>query len=247
MARVPDDLRDGYLTALRLRAFVTIVAIGTLAFLGTTGCALLPRHAARFRMAIALNVMGKVINESSIIQVAFRFNKSPFGTPDFQSLICGRAIIFDLGARGHLVATLQPDYTIRGTSVGVEEIALRAFSTLSKRPYHGYAPESARREMSKFRGRVELPSNLLPQFVWLPQPDNVASAVNVEPDAFGTTIGSDVSLRSVSLETTSLPTNGRIEPAPVWLDQMRHGLQPDRHGPVFRLSPFNLERRDCRD
>jgi hypothetical protein len=128
-----------------------------------------PSYANRFRLTIAVNIDGQTYTGSSVIEVRWQDQKILPASVPYAPSIRGQAVFIDLGQRGAVVAALNTGERSAGdNSVGVEELAQRAFST---RTHDIEVPD-----LPGLTGRRDLAPDNMPRLIWFNNVDDERSA-----------------------------------------------------------------------
>ena len=176
----------------------------------------------RYRLTVEIEVDGEVKSASSIIEVTFYGGgKSSSNNPyAWYSYYKGVAPVIDLGAHGMLIAAM---------SVNVEEEWRRkqrlhltckdGTTAVDMAGVFGLPPP----QLSQLReGKREAPDNYIPTFIWFPHGAPYRDAQQICPEEFASVIGSDIALRSVTMEAApNAPVLKRLEIQAPWLEEMR--------------------------
>jgi hypothetical protein len=208
-------------------ALVGLVALGYFLLL-----LLFPTYSHRYRLGIDVDVAGETRSGSSVIEVRWHlFPESLrclFGCNIGYSRVYGQAVLIDMGPQGALLATLWPaNTTSSGQAVPADFLALRAFGS-QPLPSTGYSlspetPDSIREmfRMSNARGKAILSANNMPQFIWLKDANDPASAKPILAKDFPSVFDGNVRLRAASIEITTDPIATGLEQKLPWLKAMR--------------------------
>jgi hypothetical protein len=174
-----------------------------------------PTVTYRYRLTINVEVDGKVHSGSSVIGVAYSFNKK--GLPPswgmYNEYVSGQAVLIDIGEHGALVATLWgPTYAsglkYNNCAVDAGELVGRAHEpSATRRPCENGYPVSVENEIaiSQMQGPVDLTSDNMPTFIWFADKDHPESASILKPSEFSAVIGDAARLVFARVEITSDP------------------------------------------
>ena len=211
---------------------------------------LFPTYTHRYRLTVEVEMDGKVVSGSGVIEVANQylppFLLSPF---DHSTSIKGRAPLIDLGRHGVLLAVLRPHSfhdNLNPRPVSARYLAVAAFYGAKALPHgDGWMTPTgpAWREISKAKGTRELSPEAYPGFVWLSDPTSRGSAVPVLDRDMATTIHPSARIRSVVLEITSDRFSDEIFQKLPWLsaalvDAQQRGI--GEHPQIFDINAGNL-------
>ena len=186
---------------------------------------LFPSYSHRYKTTVEIEVDGKIYRGSGITDVTFHMNgpMAPLAQNTlYYDITSGRAAVVDLKEHGVVLALIKPGAVALMTWYQpppeyAKYIALKAYYGEIRRS----TVQDQFRTISGERGpRIAEPDNY-PAFVWLSDPKDQKSAVPLQPNDMGRTIGTLVQLRSVTIEITGeSPSNDVFEKLP-WLAAAR--------------------------
>ena len=202
-----------------------------------------PTYTHRFRLTFQVEVDGKLKEGSGVITVYDQDNKwVPLTQKRWKRTSSGPSPWMDLGKRGMLLAAMRPyraSYEPRPHSVA--NLSFVAFFG----GYHGSIGINSQtvQDIHKQTGKRRLKDDQLPEFIWLPNPQDPTSASIVQPEKFSEEIGNDVRFAGAYVEiTTERPDNSLYEKLP-WLASIKkeqalswHTITPEE----FKLGAHNL-------
>lgn len=201
-----------------------LLALLTIAITSVAGACSSQLYAIRYKLTVEIDDDGKLLTQSSIIEVNAWKNSVDIGGPGAHggSAIHGVAPIFDLGRNGWLVLPLRasmssdkwlpldarkcPEYFWTFQPIQLPETVYK----LDKEP------STQIRDLQK----VQLTALQRPAFYWFPGPtwDSGREICGNElPDV----ISPSISVRSITIEPTNEPLRRRVDPAPPWLEDAR--------------------------
>jgi hypothetical protein len=199
-----------------LAILIALVTAGYLSFL-----LLFPIYTHRYRLSIDIDVAGVTHAGSSVIEVRWQVWPEAlaclFGCTFGDSRVYGQAVLVNLGTQGVILAALWPANTTQpGQAVPANFLAIRAFGS-------DPLPATGRDifKMSTARGTATLRANNLPQFIWLKDATDPATAKPLLAADFPTELGGNVRLQRASIEITTDPITTGLEAKLPWLTAMR--------------------------
>ncbi|MGX1199343.1 hypothetical protein [Parvibaculum sp. MBR-TMA-1.3b-4.2] len=200
---------------------IAAVSLGLFLLVGIVGIEVwyrmnYPAYSFRYRLTVNVEADGKVHTGTGIIRITWA--KQVRVLPDvfvYSLRAHGQAVVVDLGERGLLLVP-------KGGKVS--KIPFLAFKdTLPAWRRVPRTPEEMRAFLKK-RGTVEVSEDLLPLFIWLPDPSDPDSGRYALPSELSTAIGPDVHLRSATVEISDrildTPVSTGIEKRLPWLVEM---------------------------
>jgi hypothetical protein len=203
-------------------ALVAVFVVGSIAWLYIAEY--LDTYWFRYRMTVEIEADGKVHTGSSVIEVAYTYNRFG-GLRKWYTRVRGVAPIVEIGRYGTIVAALSMDYAdygrqdlAAGYKSGEREIPLPADSI----PFGAFGVNEPKQLNAKL-GKVNL-TKYNPSFIWIPASGNWQDARQLYPMDFGATISRSVRLRDVTVEPTTgggAPVRVKIENVPRWLVELR--------------------------
>lgn len=183
---------------------ITVVVVGAVAWLALMIA--YPDYVYRYRLTVELEDDGKILTGSNVIEV--HNQKQPrFGAvPPVLPRAIGDAIYFDLGSKGHLIATLAfgPKGTIPD---GLEVLVPKVF---------GLALQD--RDLKRLlHGRRELAGEDIPTLVTFSDLNDPMTARIVRPEELPQVFGEEVRFIRAYVEMTTDPVSRAIEAKLRWL------------------------------
>jgi hypothetical protein len=208
---------SGYLRSCQrgVRVAAAVLALGAVAALGGCGG---EEHVIRYRITIDVDVNGETKSGSSVIQVLFYGGGGGAGRPSkYYTRTSGVAPVIDLGRRGWLVATMRAvDNERRQKASGIQCKQHDAEQWLDV-----FQLDAA--ELVKLRaGKRDLLAKRQPTFAWFPHNQDYLTGVQLCPEEFSRIIGTDVNLRSATIEIVpDAELKTKLDIDAQWLDSIR--------------------------
>lgn len=190
-------------------------------------------HTFRYRLNFAVDIDGETKSASSIIQAWYeRFGSQNAAGATGTAWYRGVAPIIDLGKHGYLIAALSASciYPYKqavekglypfNRSEEYGKVCKRAVEAteLPKAFGLGYGSELERLR----EGKRDLADDNYPAFIWIAKGASWRQTKRICPEEFASVIGTDVKLRSISIEAApKAPLVNKLELNAPWLDEMR--------------------------
>jgi hypothetical protein len=213
------------LLVLFVVAAFTVYEIFGVQSLGTT----------RHRMTFEIGANGEVKSASSIIELEYFWASSTTGNSTIARRRRGVAAVVDLGPTGMLVAALAPDFSewrrrrdqfglSCGEPAGTREMFDAAFGLDYRSAWNISLQKEFVAKVQKLpEGKRKLGDDHLPAFIWFPNGGSYRQAQQLCPEEFSRVIGTDVKLRTVTIEIApNAPVLTRLDLQAPWLDEMRN-------------------------
>jgi hypothetical protein len=166
------------------------------------------RETYRYDLGFEVDDGGIVRIASSSIRVKWR-DQIKFGnTPRRHAEVHGSSPVMDLGDRGLIVMLLRPTADAFGRG-HAEVVNLKA------------RPSSLKDQLST--GVRDLPAALNFQFIWVRDPDDIASIRDIEPDEFSSVLGADCRFGAIAVRPFSGPIIPKLQTRGRWVTDIRDG------------------------
>lgn len=192
-----------------------------------TGCGGSLSETIRYRLTINVEVDGKLVSGSGVIQVKQSDTRGLFGSMGgFGNEVSGKAVVVDLGPHGTLFALLRGPKAGYGDLGGPAWMLLHAFADLLKSETD---PLPRVRLLREQRPRRVLKVDEIPMLVEFRDLDDPKSVEQIDPRNLAATFGSGVVLRDAVIEVTEDPLTTGIEVKLPWLTTMRTQLDGDKY------------------
>lgn len=201
-----------------------------------------PTYHYRYRMTVEIEANGQVHTGTGVIGVSAVNQTALEGLlASFDMNYWGQAPVVDLGKDGVIVAILRPTGfppSYQPPPAYPDNIAMSAYYGLEWGVPHSDVARNFR-NLHNQTGQRTLEPSRYPCFVWLPNPENPATARPVMPTVFSKVIAPSVRLRSVKVEITTDRNNNEIFKKLPWLSEMR---EEERKKPVrVPREPYELK------
>ncbi|MCS3725869.1 hypothetical protein [Bradyrhizobium betae] len=207
------------LLAKRLAALCVLVS-------ALTGCGSLS-ETIRYRLTINVEVDGKLVSGSGVVQVKQSDTRGLFGSMGgFGNEVSGEAVVVDLGLHGTLFALLHGPKAGYGDLGGPAWMLFHAFADLIKSETDPLPQVRLLREQHAHR---VLKVDEVPMLVRFRDLDDPKSVEQIDPRNLAATFGSGVSLRDVAIEVTQDPLTAGIQAKLPWLKAMKTHLDGDQY------------------
>ena len=190
-----------------------------------TGCGSLS-ETIRYRLTVNVNVDGRLVSGSGVIQVKQSDMRPIFGSMGGAGAeVSGEAVVVDLGAHGVFFALLHGPKPGFGDLGGPAWMLFHAFDDLLK----GEIDSLPKVQLLKERrpSRV-LHIDYIPMLVRFRDLNDPTSIEQIDPRNLAGTFGSGVSLRDVVIERTEEPVTSGVEAKLPWLKTMKTHLDGER-------------------
>lgn len=206
----------------RVRWLTGLLILGSL----LTGCGSLS-ETIRYRLTINVEVDGKLVSGSGVIQVKQADTRGLFGSMGgFGNEVSGEAIVVDLGPHGVLFALLHGPKAGYGDLGGPAWMLFHAFADLLKIETD---PLPQMRLLREHHPRRVLEVDEIPMLVKFRDLDDPKSVEQIEPGNLAATFGSGIALRDAVIEVTEAPLTTGIEVKLPWLKTMKTHLDGDQY------------------
>ena len=206
------------LLAKRLAALCILVS-------ALTGCGSLS-ETVRYRLTINVDVDGRLVSGSGVIQVKQSDMRPIFGSMGGAgSEISGEAVMVDLGSHGTLFALLHGPKAGSGDLGGPAWMLFHVFADLLKGEID---PLPKVRLLRERRPRRVLLLDYIPMLVRFRELDDPKSVEQVDPRNLAAAFGSGVELRDAVIEVTADPVTVGVEAKLPWLKTMKTQIDGDR-------------------
>lgn len=197
-----------------MKLLTTILA--AVAILAITKWALFPTYTHRYKVTLEVEVDGKLVHDSNVVEVAWRSNgplTTLFQGKQFEVSIWGQASMLDLGPHGLLFGTLGSGVETTYPSPSASLLAMRAFTGIDKRipdysriiatsGSYGSVTSEILEAVAEQKISVNLIPHNVPPLVWLRDGSDFASAIPIPPTELSQSIAPGVHLRSATLQLT---------------------------------------------
>ncbi|WP_041535908.1 hypothetical protein [Parvibaculum lavamentivorans] len=204
-----------------MRAFgkaILYVAIAILVVVATYRL-FYPKYFFNYRMTVEVEVDGEVRQASNVFGVYWEKTPTFLSVGTHQRRAFGQALLVDLEEHGCILIPVNTNTNVPGESTSV--IPFLVFLADEPPAYRGPPHTADRvRKTMRSRGRVKLREDILPQFIWLPDKNDYASARVLSAEEFSKAIGSAVQLRGVWIEITKDSVTYGLEKKLPWLNEM---------------------------
>ncbi len=189
----------------------------------------------RYRLTIDVDVGGRTVTGSGVIQVSEPSTPHWLRQLGSAAHIKGEAVTVDLGIHGPLFVLLEG-----GRFRGVGALALGAFRSALPQP--GFNADEACAILSKLNKAAELKKDQLPRLVTFRDPNIRGSAVIIDPDDMEAAFGPGVHFAGARIELTKdAVTSGNVESKLPWL---RHLPSSGRIDATPESQLDNMVRKD---
>jgi len=191
-----------------------------------TGCGSLS-ETIRYRLTINVEVDGKVVSGSGVIQVKQSDTRGLFGSiGGFGNEVSGDAVVVDLGTHGALFALLRGPKAGYGDLGGPAWMLFDAFADLLKSETD---PLPRVRLLREQHPRRVLRFDQIPMLVKFRDLNDPKSVEQIDPRNLGAAFASGVVLRDALIEVTEDPLTTGIEVKLPWLKTMKAHLDGDQY------------------
>ncbi|MGX1324965.1 hypothetical protein AB7M17_008418 [Bradyrhizobium sp. USDA 377] len=192
-----------------------------------TGCGGSLSETIRYQLTFNVDVDGKLVSGSGVIQVKQSDTRGLFGSMGgFGNEVSGEAVVVDLGAHGTLFALLHGPKAGFGDLGGPAWMLFHAFADLLKSEID---PLPRVRLLREQRPRRVLHVDEIPMLVHFRDLDDPESVEQIDPGNLAATFGFGVVLREAVIEVTEDPLTADIETKLPWLKTMRTQLDGDQY------------------
>jgi hypothetical protein len=192
-----------------LRIIMGVLAV--IAVLGLLFKLYFPSYTYRYQMTFEVEVDGRIHSGSSVIEVSWQVQK--FIGP--AASVRGQAALVDLGDKGILFMSLGGSGDPHVT--GVLSLAHNAYHASGHIPIKGYNFYRELELLSSPMERVPLLTNNRPQFIWLPDRNDPATARPLKADAFSTFIAPNIRFHQAWVQTTWAPVTTDLAQKLPWV------------------------------
>tara|TARA_R110000868_G_scaffold122877_2_gene325782 strand:- start:15936 stop:16652 length:717 start_codon:yes stop_codon:yes gene_type:complete len=198
-----------------------------------------PGYTHSYRLICDVEVDGQSRSGSSVFEVTWR-TQPGMSASAWSTDVRGDAVFVDLGDRGALLIPNQTYPVSEEPSEPLRYLALVAFGEeLSMRGKYSVTSQ-ALTKLSKLAGSKILPSDEMPQFIWLKNINDQASAQVIRPSQFAEIIGGNAVLKSLTIEMTKeKPTTHMLEKKLPWLRQA--AIRESKLGVITSPGIYSLE------
>lgn len=176
-----------------------------------------PTYYHRYKLIAEVQHRGEMLREEGVIEIKWA-QQPRMADAGLSNIVRGRGPIFDLGGDGILIFMIRPYVLVTDRrSIDSNILLLRSFGLIKDRNDINLTPEVLRAG-SQLSGAAQIPSEWMPQIVWVPDPSNVSSARPIKSDALRE-ISPSTALRSAAVEVTNQPLLSPLDPATAWVGQ----------------------------
>jgi|SRR5262245_11109080 len=182
-----------------------------------------PDYRYRYRLALLMQVDGKVYSGTSVIEVVWRGQASISDVVSYSPHVGGQATVVYLGPRGAIVAALQAgassqdlqDQDLQDGAVDAAFLVPRAFGLASRG--HKDLPQ-----LTHLRGRANLrPGNSMPRLIWFSDIANLKTARKIEVAEIPALFGSNARLLDAYVAITNDPFQIDIDKKLPWYETLK--------------------------
>lgn len=235
--------------------FLVLLVVATFSVFQT--CSVQSLGTTRHRMTFEIEANGELKSASSIIELEYSWGSSTTGNSTIIRRRRGVAAVSDLGSNGTLVAALAADFIEWrrrkdqfGLSCSKPADSREMFDAAFGLDFSDAWNVPLQKEfVAKVRnlpqGKRYLGADHVPAFIWFPKDVSYRLAQQLCPEEFSRVIGTDVKLRTVTIEIApNAPVLTSLDIQAPWLDEMRNDTKNgSRSGndPYHPLLPSQIE------